>query len=80
MVVKYFILLYLCESWCDRIKILAVSIPDIHLSNKTPHVIIFIRSQVLVRTNFADGRTDRRADGQTDGRTDIFRESFLFSF
>ena len=39
---------------------------------KRPHSIISTRSQVLVYTNFSDGRTD--------GRTDIFRKSFLFSY
>ena len=43
-----------------------------------PDAIIFIRSEVLVYTSFADrqtgGRTDRRTDGQTLGK------SFYFCF
>ena len=61
-VVKNFIRLWLRKSSCVWVEILAVSIPNIHLSNKKPHSIIFTRSWVLVYISFAHGRTDGRTE------------------
>ena len=44
---------------------------------KKPHAIIFIRSQVLVYTNFADGQTDRQTGRRTNGHI-FFQKAFFF--